>query len=361
MTASTVDADPTGARRRARRRRRAWSVRIRPTVVGALLVVGLISFLVVGPQVTDPAVAGMVWAAAFALLIIGVVWPCATVMSVSVNVADPLHRASGVNCPARVGEVATVSVRVGARLGEVAVTALGESAEVRAAAGPPLVVEVPMSLRRRGWFTALGLVVRSDAPFGVVVATREVVLQLPRPVVVGPPRRRVAPVADVPSGSPGVRSAVAVGHGGDTTRSVRPYVTGDPAHLVHWPTTARIGSIVVRELEPPQDASVAVVVDVGPNGTDDVADPLPMPTTSPPVAARQREEMIAVAAATVEDLVARGVRVMLCTATDDGPVAAEVVDEAGVLRRLAAAGAGTPAPAPAGWPVLHLREPDGHG
>src|SRR5439155_631773 len=50
--------------------------------------------------------------------------------------------------------------------------------------------------------------------------------------------------------------------GGDTVRAVRPYVPGDPARLVHWPTSARRGELVVREHEPPPALGVALVVDL---------------------------------------------------------------------------------------------------
>ena len=54
---------------------------------------------------------------------------------------------------------------------------------------------------------------------------------------------------------------------GDTVRAVRPYVPGDAARLVHWPTSARRGTLVVREHEPPAALGVALVVDL--NGSPD--------------------------------------------------------------------------------------------
>ena len=50
--------------------------------------------------------------------------------------------------------------------------------------------------------------------------------------------------------------------------SVRPYAPGDPAHLVHWPSTARTGTLVVRELEPPAPIGQAIVVDLRDLGPD---------------------------------------------------------------------------------------------
>ena len=69
------------------------------------------------------------------------------------------------------------------------------------------------------------------------------------------------PTSASSSGSP-----LLVRGGGDTVRAVRPYAPGDPARLVHWPTSARRGEIVVREHEPPPALGVALVVDL--RGTD---------------------------------------------------------------------------------------------
>ena len=50
--------------------------------------------------------------------------------------------------------------------------------------------------------------------------------------------------------------------GGESVRTVRPYVPGDPARLVHWPTSARRGELVVKEQEPPPAQGIALIVDL---------------------------------------------------------------------------------------------------
>ena len=57
-----------------------------------------------------------------------------------------------------------------------------------------------------------------------------------------------------------VASAAAPGTG-DAVRAVRPYAPGDPARLVHWPSSARRGEIVVRSTSLPA-LGVAIVVDL---------------------------------------------------------------------------------------------------
>jgi uncharacterized protein (DUF58 family) len=117
---------------------------------------------------------------------------------------------------------------------------------------------------------------------------------------------------------------------GDTVRAVRPYAPGDPARLVHWPTSARRGEIVVREHEPPPALGVALVVDLrGPT----------------PEAAASRAAGIGVAT-----LAAGGV--VWCGTFEDGePVGGLVGDARALGRRLARAGAGVPPDPPEHWPV----------
>ena len=57
--------------------------------------------------------------------------------------------------------------------------------------------------------------------------------------------RPVPPRVEAPSEHSGPRGRA------DVVRAVRPYVAGDPARLVHWPTSARRGELVVREHDPP--------------------------------------------------------------------------------------------------------------
>ena len=142
------------------------------------------------------------------------------------------------------------------------------------------------------------------------------------------------PVAPRPTGEPprlserphdGATSAASVlgPRAGDTVRSVRPYVPGDPARLVHWPTSARRGTLVIREHEPPAAIGVALVVDL--NGArDDV------------------EEAASRAAGIGLATLAAGGAVWCCTSEADGPVSAPVADARELNRRLARARDGVP-------------------
>lgn len=346
---------------------------MRPTPTGLVALVLLVVFMVAGPAVADPDMAGFVWAAVLGFLVVGVAWPCAVVRVVAVD-AVPGTSAHGDawDRPARVGAQVLVPVRVGGRLSDVSLCWDGDVGAVPVAPGATEDVDLPVTSVRRGRFQVLRAVISCDAPFGLVVASRSVDVGLPRPLVVGPAEDRSVDPPEPDAGRHVETAVTAVGHGGDTIRSVRPYITGDPAHLVHWPTSARVGSLVVRELEPPVDRAVAVVVDLGDDPGDSDAGrgtgrrpsdrgrprgrppSPPMPSTPLRPDEVAAEEAVTRAAGAVATLRGRGVRVLLCTAEPAG-VSAEVGDDDTALRRLASATCGTPGAVPPGWSILRFR------
>lgn len=116
---------------------------------------------------------------------------------------------------------------------------------------------------RRGVHTQGRCRIESGAPFGVLVARREV--DVPTTTVVvprifAPPRGARHRSAAWPE--PGVSGDVA---------HVREYRHGDPLRHIHWPSSARRGQLVVRAYEQEQDAGgLTVVADAPPDG--DTAD-----------------------------------------------------------------------------------------
>ncbi|MGN6692919.1 MAG: DUF58 domain-containing protein, partial [Aquihabitans sp.] len=188
---------------------------------------------------------------------------------------------------------------------------------------------------RRGVFRAVRFEVRTSAPLGILSARRVLEAQIGHAVEVAP---KPLAVDWVPAPAPiegGVDDVALAALGGDLVRSVRPYVSGDPAHLVHWPSTARTGALVVRELEPPAPTGQALVVDLRDLGAD-----------------RERAASYALGAARA--VLAAGGELILCTAEASGPVTARVGTSLEAGRRLARAVAGEPGAAPEGWPVVEI-------
>jgi uncharacterized protein (DUF58 family) len=60
-------------------------------------------------------------------------------------------------------------------------------------------------------------------------------------------------------------------HAGLDLHSVRDYVEGEPLRLVHWPTTARRGTLTVRQLQDAPRDETAVLLDCDPDGAVGVA------------------------------------------------------------------------------------------
>lgn len=182
---------------------------------------------------------------------------------------------------------------------------------------------------RRGVRTSLVVELVSAGPLGLWVARRRATVDLARPLEVGPrplpAELSLPPLAgDVDDVDDGCRGD---GDAAELVRGARAYVVGDPLRLVHWPATARAGSLMVRELETPGRAPLTIAVDL--RGPEDEAE-----------AAAGRAAGLALAA------LRGGVPVTLATVEEDGPVVAAVPDAVAVGRRLARAVPGPP-PVPA--------------
>ena len=296
------------------------------TRFGSVLVMLVVVAFATPPRTADPQVSATVIAAVGAVLAIGIAWPLVAVRRVRIEASSPRD--------ATVGQEVPVAVRAAGVLGSCEVQLLGPASGWhrvdRAAAG-----SIGHVAERRGVFDHLEVLVRVTAPFGVVAGQRLHVVRLPAPVEVAPKAMAVdwLPSGAEVEGTELQRSSSALG--GDLVRSVRPYAPGDPAHLVHWPTSARTGSIVVRELEPPTPLAQAIVVALRGLGAD-------------------RERAASYAFGAARAVLAAGGELVLCTAEANGPVAGRVGSVRDAGRRLARAVEGAPAAPPRGWPVVEI-------
>jgi uncharacterized protein (DUF58 family) len=110
---------------------------------------------------------------------------------------------------------------------------------------------------------------------------------------------------------------------GDVVRGVRDYVPGDPVRRVHWPSSARRGDLVVKEVEEPGAPRLVVALDLGGG-------------------AAAGEAAAARAAWYAYEALRRGYEVVLATAEPDGPVTGRVGPPTDVNQRLARAARGKP-------------------
>ena len=156
---------------------------------------------------------------------------------------------------------------------------------------------------------------------GLVGCLRRQHVKLVQPLAVGPrPIAAAEPMPDLAhswgDGEPKPASA------GDIVRGVRPYVPGDALRRVHWRTSARVGELMVKEVEDTDSPRLVIALDLGTGG----------PAAE---AAAGRASWYA------DEAIRRGYRVVLATVERAGTalqrVTAPVGSPSDVIRRLAAA------------------------
>ncbi len=115
---------------------------------------------------------------------------------------------------------------------------------------------------RRGPQAETPVVLRSSAPFGVA-ERRRTLAAAGTPTLVLPAVVELGPVAFIRPASTSDRAIHTVPrHGlGPEYLGIREYRPGDSMRHVHWPSTARIGALMVREFEQEQTRRLAIVVD----------------------------------------------------------------------------------------------------
>lgn len=313
---------------------------------GALAVTGVVVLAVGGAAASGEPALGLLAAFGTSLLVLGVLGPNAALRRVTVEIGAPAD--------ATVGREISVEVAIRSESRRRARVRHGPEPGVEPAAGTPVTCNVRLldppsewhaacvgdrgTIRwrppRRGVYDTLRVEVRSAWPFGVFQRRRLFVVALADAL-------HVAPVASMVVYRPG--AAGADGHAasasprpeGDTVRSVRPYVAGDSIRRIHWPSTARAGELMTRELEPPASHGLLVRLALGGD-----------PRLAEPAASRALGLGIAV--------LRHGDRLVVATRERSGDVVAEVVTQRELGRRLARAVPGEPAVAA----TNHFREMD---
>lgn len=115
------------------------------------------------------------------------------------------------------------------------------------AAGAIVVVHFTAPALRRGWFSPEPATISTRWPFGLFHAWSHLhsdvrTLVYPRPET---------PAAPLPRNPEGGRQG-GTDPGDEDLRALRAYAPGDPTHLVAWKASARMGELLVRQLEMPR-------------------------------------------------------------------------------------------------------------
>jgi len=233
--------------------------RPRKRAVGLVFGAGLLFFLGTNVQ------AGWLFVMAASLLgavVAGVVLPALMLRGVELDrrAPDEVHQLDEV-----LVDVGVTNRSRGMRFGLVVADAFLDPTRL---AVPPLRrgerVEITTTrvARRRGPQASATLTVRSSAPFGIAEHRRArrvagtATLVLPAVIPLGP-LMFVHPTATTDHA---IHSAPRRGHGPEYL-GIREYRAGDSMRHVHWPSTARMGTVMVREFEQEQTRRLAIVVD----------------------------------------------------------------------------------------------------
>lgn len=152
----------------------------------------------------------------------------------------------------------TPVLRVTDRLGT------GRNAELELApvsAGTQTAAGYRLPAERRGVLTVGPLRTITVDPFGLAERSRTVVE--PIEVLVYPAIDEVPPPPRPPGDDQRLedRKANHLGRSSDEFFALRNYVVGDDLRRVHWPSTARLGEMVVRQDELPQQGRTTIVLD----------------------------------------------------------------------------------------------------
>lgn len=333
-TSSPQPPTPAEARRDRRRRTSETSVdggfdRVggsRLTGVGAVLVGVVIVGALSPPASADPKLAAVIWVVFLGVLVVGVVAPLVLVRRIRVSATAPRD--------AVVGDRVPIGVQLTGRCAGFEIRTLDPTGRWTRAAAPASGTVVHLA-DRRGLFHAVRVEVRVTAPLGLLAAHRVHWIPLTHAIEVAPsplPMRWSPRPAPIEAGAHHVTRSNPTG---DLVRSVRPYVSGDPQHLVHWPSSARLGELVVRELEPPAPVGAAVVVDLTNLGA-------------------LTEQAASYAMGACRAVLGAGGELVLCTCEADGPVTERVRFPIDAGRRLARAVPGRPGEPPPGWAVARV-------
>lgn len=143
-----------------------------------------------------------------------------------------------------------------------AVHGLGVARFAAATLGPPAVARYEVHCRARGIYTVGPAEITLTDPFGL--SERRLQAGATDRLVVYP---RIEPLTGIPEVrglDPAVLSArpTFAPHGGEDFYTLREYQVGDDLRRVHWPSSAKRDTLVIKQLEVPWQARALVLLDV---------------------------------------------------------------------------------------------------
>ena len=119
-----------------------------------------------------------------------------------------------------------------------------------------------LNASQRGSHPIGPLAIELQDPFGL--ASRKAVVSKADRLIVFPQVEHVTSLPQALGGDPesGSDAPTYLGRRGDEYSTLRPYEDGDDLRRVHWPSTARLGELTIRQEEIPWDGRTTVLVDL---------------------------------------------------------------------------------------------------
>lgn len=143
---------------------------------------------------------------------------------------------------------------------------------------------------RRGIVHVGPLEVAVVDPFGLVQVTTRGAPEVELTVLPHVDRLTPLPYTTAHDPQAGVRQLNALGRTGEELYALRPYVIGDDLRRVHWPTSARLDELVVRQNELPWQGRTTVLLDVRQEAHDGESFELAVSAAASVVVATSRRE-----------------------------------------------------------------------
>jgi uncharacterized protein (DUF58 family) len=177
--------------------------------------------------------------------------------------------------------------------------------------------EVTLIPRNRGVHDHLVVEVASAAPFGLQWWSRTLSLPLAASLHVAPRRGQPIPLPQLDHDQSGIHRRPLLAPIGEP-RGVRFYQTGDQRRRVHWPSTAHLGRLMVKEMEEPSARPLTLKISL-------------------PADVEAAERLAERSLGTVIAILDRGAQLVLTTDENEGRVSSPVPGRIEAGRRLARA------------------------
>ena len=202
----------------------------------------------------------------------------------------------------------------------------------RLAAGATTTVTYDLPTRKRGIVQVGPLVIRRADPLGLVRAERhhgelDALWVHPRHHVVPPLPSQISRSLEGPDSQNAPQGTI-------TFHAIRDYVRGDDLRHIHWRTSARMGSLMVRQLVDTSFPDVTVLVDQRPSVHDEHSFEVAMEVTASVVLACSRANFPVTLRTTAGHHVGSNTEPLVDRATLDLLAALEPVGEPEALSRL---------------------------